>query len=146
MDDICGIMTDRRRVFCKLASSRKRCLWCASIEVPDLLAGNPLARSRLVLDTARRGLSTNGATEGAPALQTLIKEAADALHASPRDAKLYRALYHTYFQPAPTQERAAEILDLPFSTYRRHLTAGVAQVTEALWQREVGATVERSHV
>ena len=71
-------------------------------------------------------------------MQALIKEAAEALAASPRDVKLYRALHHTYFQPAPTQERAAELLDLPFSTYRRHLMAGITQVTEALWQREVG--------
>ena len=71
-------------------------------------------------------------------MQAIIREAADALQASPRDLKLYRALHHTYFQPAPTQERAAELLDLPFSTYRRHLMAGIAQVTEALWQREVG--------
>lgn len=104
---------------------------------PDLLRSNPLTRSRLALDAARRtGLST-GVAERAAALQALIKEAADTLQASPRDAKLHRALHHTYFQPAPTQERAAEILDLPFSTYRRHLMAGVAQVTEALWQREV---------
>jgi hypothetical protein len=110
---------------------------------PDLLRGNPLAHSRLVLDGVGHSLATNGATEGTAVLQARIREAADALEASPRDAKLYRALYHTYFQPAPTQERAAEILDLPFSTYRRHLTAGIAHITEVLWQREVGETLKR---
>ena len=79
-----------------------------------------------------------GAGDRAAVLQALITEAAVALQASPRDLKLYRALYHTYFQPAATQEQAAELLDLPFSTYRRHLTAGIAQVTEALRGREVG--------
>jgi hypothetical protein len=102
---------------------------------PDLLRVNPLLQSRLALE--RAGAST-ASTERALVLQALIRDAAEALQASPRDAKLYRALYHTYFQPAPSQERAAELLDLPFSTYRRHLRAGVAQVTAALWQREVG--------
>ncbi len=103
---------------------------------PDLLRGNPLLRSRLVLDAVRRAGTSAG--DRAAILQALIAEAAAALQASPRDLKLYRALQHTYFQPAPTQEQAAELLDLPFSTYRRHLTAGIAQVTEALWAREVG--------
>ena len=73
------------------------------------------------------------------ALQQVIQETAESLQLSPRQAKLYRALYYTYFQPAPTQERAAEVLDLPFSTYRRHLKAGVMRLTEILWQREIGA-------
>jgi len=52
--------------------------------------------------------------------------------------KFYRAVYHTYIQPAPTQEAAAELLDVPFSSYRRHLKTGVDQITEMLWHREVG--------
>jgi hypothetical protein len=74
--------------------------------------------------------------ERAAALQTAIRDAAAVLQASPRDLKAYRALHHTYFQPAVTQERAAELLDLPFSTYRRHLKSGVTQVTELLWRQE----------
>ena len=34
---------------------------------------------------------------------------------------------------------AAELLDLPFSTYRRHLSAGVARVAEILWTRDIGS-------
>jgi hypothetical protein len=30
------------------------------------------------------------------------------------------------------------VLDLPFSTFRRHLKAGITQVTDMLWQREIG--------
>jgi hypothetical protein len=60
------------------------------------------------------------------------------LKASPRSEKLFRALDRTYFHPAPTQEVAAELLDLPFSTYRRHLKSGIEQVIEALWQHEIG--------
>jgi hypothetical protein len=51
--------------------------------------------------------------------------------------KLYRALYHTYLQPAATQELAAELLDLPFSTYRRHLKASIERLTALLWQQEL---------
>jgi long-chain acyl-CoA synthetase len=32
----------------------------------------------------------------------------------------------------------AELLDLPFSTYRRHLKAGLTRVAELLWQKEIG--------
>jgi hypothetical protein len=72
------------------------------------------------------------------ALQAVIKEAAEQLHSSPRQQKFYQALHHTYFYPAPTQEQAAELLDLPFSTFRRHLKTGMTQLTQLLWQREIG--------
>jgi hypothetical protein len=54
------------------------------------------------------------------------------------EAKLYRVLVHTYFQPLATQEQVAEVLDLPFSTYRRHLKAGLTRLSELLWQKEIG--------
>ena len=76
------------------------------------------------------------------ALITLTMESArrtiEALNAAPKDVKFYRAIYHTYVQPAPTQELAAEILDVPFSSYRRHLKSGIEQITAMLWHREVG--------
>jgi hypothetical protein len=50
--------------------------------------------------------------------------------------KLQRALYHTYLEPAGSQDQVAELLDLPFSTYRDHLKAGIQLVGEILWQRE----------
>jgi hypothetical protein len=71
-------------------------------------------------------------------LQELIKETAENLKASPRDLKYYRAVYHTYLQPTPTQAKAAELLDLPMGTFRRHLKSGIEQLTEMLWQQEVG--------
>ena len=102
---------------------------------PDRLATNPLIQSRLVLDQTGRAAE---ARQRAAALQAHIKTAAETLRASPRDAKLYRAVYHTYLQPAPTQEQAAEILDVPFSTYRRHLRSGIQRLTEMMWQQELG--------
>jgi hypothetical protein len=101
----------------------------------DKLRGNPLLRSRLVMDAA--GANADEAIR-ISALRTLVKETAESLQASPRETKFYRALYRTYLQPAPSQEQAAGLLDLPFSTYRRHLKSGIRLVTELLWQREIG--------
>lgn len=102
---------------------------------PDLLKTSPLVQSRMVKAQCTPGA---GRTERAAALQNLIRQAAESLQSTPREAKLYRALYHTYLQPAATQEQAAEALDLPFSTFRRHLKSGIDRVTEILWQQEIG--------
>jgi hypothetical protein len=98
----------------------------------DLLAANPLLRSRLV-----RERSDAQGTPPARALAALLREAAALLAADPRDDKLLRAVDRTYLRPATTQERAAELLGLPFSTYRRHLTQGVARIAADLWEREL---------
>jgi hypothetical protein len=103
---------------------------------PDELQSNPLIRSRLVVD--RVGNDAAPAAR-AKALHDVLAEAINLLQSSPRQLKLYRALYHTYVQPAATQELAAELLDLPFSTYRRHLKEGIENLVETLWQRELGA-------
>jgi hypothetical protein len=104
---------------------------------PDGLRTNPLLRSRFVVERAGSGA---GAQERATVLQSLALEAAERLRESDRDAKLYRALDRTYLHPAPTQERAAELLDVPFSTYRRHLKTAIESVTEHLWSLEIGGT------
>jgi hypothetical protein len=103
---------------------------------PEFLRANPLLRSRLVI--SHTSVEADEA-ERVSSLQTLLREAADSLQAVPREVKLYRALYHTYFQPAPSQEKAAELIDVPFSTFRRYLKIGVSRVTETLWQREIGS-------
>src|SRR5581483_7779707 len=78
---------------------------------PAGLATNPLLRSRVAAEHA-------GGVPTPATLQALLREAAATLRASPRDEKLYRAVRRTYLQPAATQELAAELLGLPFSTYR----------------------------
>jgi hypothetical protein len=105
------------------------------------LQHNPLLRSRLILTQLPAGKPPvqPSTCEKITALQTLVQQAAESLQSSPKQAKCYRALYHTYLHPAPTQEQAAELLDLPFSTYRRHLKAGIALVADILWQREIGS-------
>ena len=60
------------------------------------------------------------------------------LKETPRQDKAYRALDRTYFRPAASQEQAAELLDLPYSTFRRHLKAGVAELAAMLWRKEMG--------
>lgn len=102
---------------------------------PDTLTNNPLLRSRLVREKVN---AAAGTAERVAALQELVHHAADLLQQSPRQAKFYRAVYYTYLKPAPTQEKAAEMLDLPFSTFRRHLKAGITRITEILWQQETG--------
>ena len=102
---------------------------------PNLLTSNPLLRSRLVSERVDPDPRPGDRVE---VLRLLLRETASKLQSNPRDEKLYRALDHTYFHPAPTQEAAAEQLDLPFSTYRRHLTAGIQRLTDMLWQQEIG--------
>jgi hypothetical protein len=96
------------------------------------LAANPLMQSRLVADVARQDASP-------AALRALILEAVASLAANPKEIKFHRAIWHTYIEPAPTQERAAELLGLPFNTYRYHLTNGIERITDWLWQRELNS-------
>jgi TolB-like protein/Flp pilus assembly protein TadD len=98
----------------------------------DLLAENPLMRSRLLAKDA----------PGAPAplaLKTLLAETAEGLFANARDARFYRVLDLTYFNPAQKQEIVAQQLGLSFSTYRRHLATATDRLTGWLWQREQAA-------
>jgi hypothetical protein len=98
---------------------------------PEALAANPLARAALM---------PGGARDRAGALRDLVRDAAGALGDGARGRKLHRALARTYLEPAAaSQERIAEELDVPFSTYRRHLTAAIDEVTEILWRRELAS-------
>jgi hypothetical protein len=94
---------------------------------PEKLELNPLRRSRLFVD------------DPSPArLQALLREALDDLKVVRRDEKFYRALLHTFFEPAATRELAAERLGLPFNTYRYQVGRGTERVVEWLWRRELG--------
>ena len=106
---------------------------------PENLKGNSLLRSRLALEG---GASQSGLRESVENLRRRIISASQGLRGSPRREKFYRALELTYFRPAPTQEKAAERLDLPFRTFRRHLKSGIDEVTEILWRWEVGLDEE----
>ncbi len=95
---------------------------------PDRLAGSPL-------------LGTKLARDGSPGcLRATVAAAVETLGAQPKAAGLAAVLNRTYLRPAATQEAAAEVLGLPFSTYRRHLAKAVEQLTDLLWEIEIGAT------
>jgi hypothetical protein len=96
---------------------------------PDLLSRNPLCFSALV--------RTHAGADPAGTLAELIRGAAEVLRHDARDERRWRAIDRTYLRSAATQEQAAEVLGLPFSTYRRHLTEGVDRITERLWQFEL---------
>jgi hypothetical protein len=93
---------------------------------PEKLALNPLRSSRLLVDDPGPGR-----------LQAVLRDALDQFKAVRRDEKFHRALFHTFFEPAPTQEAAAERLGLPFNTYRYQLTRGTERLVEWLWRREL---------
>ena len=59
----------------------------------------------------------------------------------PKGEPLRRVLDRTFLRPAPSQEAAAEVLGLPFSTYRRHLGRAVERVVDLLWAVETGQEV-----
>jgi hypothetical protein len=99
---------------------------------PDLLAENALLRTR-VLTSSKPGAATP------QALRALLAATAKALFAGERDQRLYHVLDLTYLNPASKQEAAASRLGLPYSTYRRHLTAGMDRLTEWLWKQELEA-------
>jgi hypothetical protein len=88
----------------------------------DLLAGNPLLRTRMITE--------RGAGDAVEALRDVLAQALDTLGGDPRmETGLLRG--------APTREAAAERLGLPLSTFRRHLTRGVDEIRAYLWRTEL---------
>ncbi|TDD14568.1 ATP-binding protein [Kribbella turkmenica] len=96
----------------------------------DALSRNPLTRSALI-----RG--HGGPGDPADLLGAVVRRAVGRLADTERDQKLHRALDRTYLRPAATQERAAELLGLPLSTFKRHLNRGVERVAADLWRQEL---------
>ena len=96
---------------------------------PDQLATNPLVHSALA------------ATATGPTIDKLratIHDAVTHLGNQPKGGHLRAVLDRTYLRPAPTQEAAAQVLDLPLSTYRRYLTRALDDLTDILWVMEIG--------
>jgi len=98
----------------------------------DQLARNPLARCAISSGSASR---SNQLHELELTLTALVFE----LARSSRTEAQHRALRFTYLEPAPTQLLAAERAQLSFGSYRRHLTAGVNEVSRRLWLRLLGS-------
>jgi hypothetical protein len=96
----------------------------ADLHRPDRLATNLLTSSSLA--------------EGPGSLRAAIEAAIDRLRDEPKSAGLSAVLSRTFVRAAPTQEAAAEVLGLPFSTYRRHRALAIEQLTDLLWAMEIG--------
>ncbi|MCC6433934.1 MAG: sigma-70 family RNA polymerase sigma factor [Acidimicrobiales bacterium] len=96
---------------------------------PDRLTTNPLTASRVVTDQS---------THATPAdIAEVLRLGLASLPDDPRTDKARRALERTYFHGAVSQETAAEVLGMAFSTYRRHLRAGTDMLIGTLWQWEL---------
>jgi len=95
---------------------------------PDVLADGRMVRSRMVAEM--------GGDDAVASLRRIFSDALATLRSDPRQAKYHRVLMATFIDGAPTQEAAAERLDLPFSTYRRHLGRGLDGLSALLWKVE----------
>lgn len=100
-----------------------------SLTQPARLADNPLLASRVV----REGPGGDGPDK----LAETLREAFAALDDHPRTERARRAVERTYLHGAVTQEATAEVLDMAFSTYRRHLARGVDLLIDRLWLWEL---------
>ncbi|MFH8565727.1 AAA family ATPase [Streptomyces sp. NPDC017988] len=90
---------------------------------PRALEANPLRRSRLVTD--------HGMT-----LREVLAHAVAGLVTERGGDKALRVATLAFMEGAPTQEAAARRLDMPYSTYRRHLTTAVSRIEEIMWRHE----------
>jgi len=111
----------------------------------DRVIANPLMASHLARH--RSGARSPVAPPGdvAAGLVEVVREALVHLTRDSHAANGVRALDRTFFRAAPSQERAAEVLGLPFSTYRRHLRQGVEDLTSLLWSWELHGPPRPDH-
>jgi hypothetical protein len=107
-----------------------------SLHRPQQLLRNPLLASSMIQNALRE----HPDQRPNEILRSLIFESAQVLKSDPRAETQYRVLDRTYLHPAPSQEKAAELLDLPFSTYRRYRDRGVGATTDWLWDRDIDST------
>ena len=96
---------------------------------PDQLAASSLMGS---------ALATTAVGPSPAQLRATIEAAVARLADEPKGEQLRAVLHRTYLRPAPTQEAAAQVLDLPLSTYRRYLARAVEHLTDLLWTVEIG--------
>lgn len=99
------------------------------------LMENPLIKSQLVLRHTGTGASL---PDRIACLKNLLEKELKEIEQSPADGKYCRVLYRTFFNPVGSQERAAEFLNMSFSTYRRYLKSGQERMAHGLWRQECG--------
>ncbi len=113
------------------AGVRRRGATCAARPASPERAGRKSPRCHA------RGARARDRAARAEALCALLHEAVDAMRADPREEKLGARPGPHLPATRADEEAAAELLDLPFSTYRGHLTRGLERVVDWLWQREL---------
>lgn len=89
------------------------------------------------------GLVPPGSTDPSAALADTLRGAITGLAHERGGDEHRRVLERTFVAGAPSQEAAAELLDLPFSTYRRHLARATDRLVEVLWAVELGSDSSR---
>jgi hypothetical protein len=107
---------------------------------PDRAVDNPLSVSRLVGAPLSASTAPARPEDVLALLRSRVEQALRTLGEDPRARNGVRAVERTYLKRAPSQERAAEVLGLPFSTYRRHLKSGVEDLVAVLWSWELHGT------
>lgn len=100
----------------------------------DELSNNPLVRSRLVI---RHSGNEASVADRIAIFKQRVDVVMELLEESPVDGKFHRVLYRTFINPVGSQEKAADFLNMSFSTYRRYLKSGLERVTELLWREEI---------
>ena len=100
---------------------------------PGILLESDLLHSRLVADRVDPDADD---VKRAQVLDTLVREAIASVATVRKGETYHPALETMFIRPAPSQAIGAERLDLPFSTFRRHLARGIELVVEALWAQE----------
>lgn len=98
------------------------------------LRNNPLLRSRFIIEKAETITDIDILLAS---LRDCLIDATDKVKESPKDEKLHRILFRTFFNPVGSQEQAADFLNIPFSTYRRYLRKAVNKVSNQLWTLEL---------
>ncbi|MGY6502355.1 MAG: hypothetical protein ACXIVQ_15830, partial [Acidimicrobiales bacterium] len=100
------------------------------VRSPGALARGPLMSSLIALDADGRPSEA--------ALRTRLSDEVERLRAHHHTAELAQVIECTHLRGVRTQEAAAELLGLAFSTYRRRLNKAEAALASALWRVEVG--------
>ena len=106
-----------------------------SFAKPHALKSNPLLQSRIIMDRLSNEFTNEKRIE---ILLAVIGESVEKMKNSTKGQKGWRAIDKTYLRPAPSQEIAAELLQLPYSTFRRHLKSGIDELSQILWEMEIG--------
>ncbi|HVK36664.1 MAG TPA: hypothetical protein VM428_13505, partial [Microlunatus sp.] len=83
------------------------------------------------------GLVPPGVSDPPATLAEVLRGTIAELSTERGGAEHRRVLERTFLAGAPSQEAAAELLDLPFSTYRRHLARATDRLVEVLWAIEL---------